>query len=109
MSLEYVKKLLALDLRFKERVSFSQITLTYIIFFLITILISVAFFTLFERKILGYIHARVGPNKILLSGVGQPFSDLIKLFSRIDISLSFSSLFLYNFSPIFIVLFSMLV
>nr|AYR05329.1 NADH dehydrogenase subunit 1 [Coleoptera sp. ACP-2013] len=49
---------------------------------IICVLISVAFFTLMERKILGYIHIRKGPNKLGYMGMLQPFGDAIKLFSK---------------------------
>nr|ACA62668.1 NADH dehydrogenase subunit 1 [Calisoga longitarsis] len=55
-----------------------------ILFLLIIVssLISVAFYTVVERKVLGYIQIRKGPNKVGILGVFQPFSDAIKLFSK---------------------------
>lgn len=53
--------------------------------FLITyicILVAIAFYTLIERKLLAYIQLRKGPNKTGIIGVGQPFADAIKLFSK---------------------------
>ena len=55
--------------------------INYIII-IIVILVGVAFFTLIERKVLGYIHFRIGPNKVGFIGIFQPFSDAIKLFSK---------------------------
>nr|AKS04213.1 NADH dehydrogenase subunit 1 [Parasagitta elegans] len=49
---------------------------------IILIMVGVAFFTLLERKVLGYIHLRKGPNKPGSAGVFVPFADAIKLFTK---------------------------
>nr|YP_010999520.1 NADH dehydrogenase subunit 1 [Ochthebius subinteger]WPM98445.1 NADH dehydrogenase subunit 1 [Ochthebius subinteger] len=66
----------------------------------ICILISVAFLTLLERKVLGYIQIRKGPNKVGMLGIIQPFSDAIKLFSKESIFPSMSNINMYYMSPI---------
>lgn len=66
---------------------------------LLFVLLSVAFFTLLERKFLGYIHNRLGPNKVSFFGLFQPFIDAIKLFSKIDFNFKMLNLnFYYGFS-----------
>lgn len=61
---------------------------------------SVAFFTIIERKILGSIHIRLGPVKIGIIGLFQPFSDAIKLFSKSINNISKTNKFYWNISPI---------
>lgn len=48
----------------------------------VCVLICVAFVTLLERKILGYLQNRKGPNKSGFMGILQPVADAVKLFSR---------------------------
>nr|BBC20716.1 NADH dehydrogenase subunit 1 [Bombus florilegus] len=66
------------------------------ILLIIMILISVAFLTLFERKILGYIQLRKGPNKIMFKGLFQPFSDALKLLTKEIFYLSINLSYLYS-------------
>nr|APO08634.1 NADH dehydrogenase subunit 1 [Lucanus sp. BMNH 1425267] len=68
---------------------------------LICILIGVAFLTLMERKVLGYIQLRKGPNKVGYLGVPQPFSDAIKLFTKEAMYPLMANYSIYYFSPIF--------
>lgn len=65
------------------------------------ILLSVAFFTLFERKIIGLFHNRVGPNKVSFIGIVQPLLDAFKLLTKQNLIPLRSNKLLYNFSPQF--------
>lgn len=76
---------------------------------LIFVMVSVAFLTLLERKVLGLIQIRKGPNKIGIFGILQPFCDAIKLFTKEQILPFFSNRLVYYFSPIFSLFLSLVI
>lgn len=65
------------------------------------LLISVAYLTYAERKVIGYIQCRIGPNRVGFRGLLQPFSDLIKLVNKEIIIPSRSNKYLFVIAPLF--------
>lgn len=63
------------------------------------VLLSVAFFTLIERKLIGLIHYRKGPNKVLLWGLTQPIADAVKLLTKESYKLSSNKMFIFFTGP----------
>jgi NADH-quinone oxidoreductase subunit H len=61
---------------------FILITILKILSIVIPLLISVAYFTIAERKIMGAIQRRRGPNAVGFMGLLQPLADGLKLFSK---------------------------
>nr|QYC61922.1 NADH dehydrogenase subunit 1 [Guinardia delicatula] len=70
-----------------------------IISIIIPLLISVAYFTIAERKLMGIIQRRKGPNVIGFIGLLQPLADGLKLFAKETILPSNSNLIVFLFAP----------
>jgi NADH-quinone oxidoreductase subunit H len=69
---------------------------------MICIILTMAFYTLAERKVIGWIQARKGPNRIgglLIPGLAQPFADVVKLLFKEIIIPADSNGFLFRLAP----------
>ena len=75
-------------------------TVLKIVAIILPLLISVAYLTLAERKVIGSMQVRVGPNRVGWKGLGQPFADLFKLLTKEVIVPTNSSRFLFLTAPV---------
>jgi len=65
------------------------------------LLIAVAYLTFAERKVIGYIQVRIGPNRVGYRGLLQPFADLLKLITKEIIVPTKSNKYLFIIAPLF--------
>ncbi len=76
------------------------VTLLKIVVVMLPLIICVAYLTLAERKVIGRMQVRVGPNRVGWKGMGQPFADMFKLMTKEVIIPTNSSRFLFLVAPI---------
>jgi NADH-quinone oxidoreductase subunit H len=71
-----------------------------IVAILVPLILTVAYLTYAERKVIGYIQNRIGPNRVGYKGLLQPFADVIKLLVKEIIVPARASKFLFVTAPI---------
>jgi len=71
-----------------------------ILVIVVALLLSVAYLTYLERKIIGYMQVRIGPNRVGMFGLGQPIADVLKLLLKEIIVPSESNRFLFIVAPV---------
>ena len=75
---------------------------------ILPILLAVAFFTVFERKVLASMQRRRGPNIVGIYGLLQAIADAVKLISKETLIPGLSNMYIFLISPIFTFLISMM-
>ena len=83
-----------------EIIQYLTIVTWKILFVTVGVILIVAFSTYFERKVIGSMQARVGPNRVGPLGLGQPFADVFKLLFKEVILPSQSNKFLFVIAPL---------
>ena len=81
-------------------VQYLTVVIAKILLVTICVILIVAFSTYFERKVIGRMQARVGPNRVGPMGLGQPFADVIKLLIKEVVVPEKSSRFLFVIAPL---------
>ena len=79
------------------------LTLSYlfkIILIVVPVMISVAYLTYFERRVIGFMQSRIGPNRVGYFGLLQPIADALKLMFKEIILPSKSNNFLFFLAPL---------
>ena len=78
-------------------------TTVWIVIITIVLILCVAFLTLWERKVIGWMQLRRGPNRVrifgLFPGLGQPFADVFKLLTKEVVIPTNSNKFLFRVAP----------
>lgn len=70
-----------------------------IVIILIPLLVAVAYVTMAERKVIGYIQGRIGPNRVGMRGIAQPLADALKLMMKEIILPSQANKYLFIIAP----------
>ena len=97
--LAYLDSLLTL-IGLPEVVQYVVMTSIKIVIVIVPLIIAVAYFTYAERKIIGYMQDRLGPNRVGWYGLLQPFADTLKMLLKEIVVPSNANRFLFYLAPL---------
>src|SRR5882672_10052204 len=80
------------------------VSLARIVAILVPLLLLVAYLTLWERKMIGWMHIRLGPNRVGPLGLLQPIADAVKLIFKEVITPSQSDRTLFFVAPVMVIM-----
>jgi NADH-quinone oxidoreductase subunit H len=89
-----------MDSVFMDQLIYMVILILKIAVIVVPLILAVAYYTYFERKIIGYMQIRIGPNLIGPYGLFQPFADVFKLLLKEIILPQNANKFLFLLAPI---------
>lgn len=85
---------------FLDQVWYMIFLLLKIVAIVIPLILTVAYYTYFERKVIGYMQIRIGPNRIGPLGLFQPFADVFKLLLKEIVLPADANKFLFVLAPV---------
>ena len=85
---------------FFETLIYTVTTLLKIVLVMVPLILSVAYLTLAERRVIGSMQTRIGPNRVGPFGLFQPFADVFKLLVKEVIVPTNASRFLFLTAPV---------
>lgn len=84
-----------------EGLAYLVVTLVKIIAIVLPLMLAVAYLTFAERKVIGYMHVRIGPNRVGPRGWLQPIADTVKLLMKEMVVPSGADRTLFILAPVF--------
>jgi len=85
---------------FYDQMMYMVILVLKIVVVIVPLILAVAYYTYFERKVIGYMQIRRGPNRIGPLGLAQPFADVFKLLLKEIILPENANKFLFLLAPV---------